>query len=108
MSTSRVGDPEWLHRSFRAGIWLKGLNGATELVGGLVLLIGGRPAIQDIVLRLTQQEILEDPRDPVANLLVHAASGLSIETARFAAFYLLVHGAIKVGLVAGLLRRRRR
>jgi uncharacterized membrane protein len=53
---------------------------------------------------LTQRELAEDPRDLVANALRHAVGGLGPDVRLFGAAYLIGHGVVKVGLVAGLLR----
>ena len=91
---------------FRLSVWLKGLDGALELLGG-VALYGVRPAsIINLIALLTQDEITEDPRDLVAIYLRHAAAHLSVHGTHFLALYLLVHGIIKVALVQALLRRK--
>jgi uncharacterized membrane protein len=97
-----------IHRSFQAGIWLKGINGGLELLAGSLLLLSSRSAILHFVMYLTQQEILEDPRDRLSNFLIQSAEHLSIDATRFAALYLVLHGSIKIGLVAGLLRKHPR
>jgi len=99
--------PDWsaiYHRAFDIGILLKGLDGLLESTGGLALLLTGRPAIRGAVAWLTHQELIEDPGDVVASHLVHLAQQLSMDTQHFAGVYLLVHGVIKIGLVAALLR----
>jgi uncharacterized membrane protein len=59
-----------------------------------------------VVATLTQQELAEDPRDMIANYLLHSAQHLSLGTKEFAAIYLLSHGAIKLWLIVGLLREK--
>lgn len=44
------------------------------------------------------------PHGVISAYVLHATANLSASTQHFASAYLLVHGAIKVGLVAGLLR----
>ena len=83
---------------------LKGLDGALELIGGLLLLVVSPAAIQALVRSLTQHELSEDPHDFVANHLVRLAQGLSHHTELYAAIYLLVHGIAKVVLVVAVLR----
>ncbi len=48
----------------------------------------------------------EDPRDLVANYLLHAPQQLSVSAQHFTAVYLFSHGAIKLWLIVGLLRGR--
>ena len=47
-----------------------------------------------------------DPNDLLTGLFLHTVQHLSIGTQKFAAVYLLVHGTIKLWLIAGLLRKR--
>jgi uncharacterized membrane protein len=55
---------------------------------------------------LTAPELAEDPTDSIATLLQRIVHELTADTRLFASGYLIVHGIIKVFLVAGLLGRR--
>jgi uncharacterized membrane protein len=89
---------------FRAGVMLKGLDGALEIAGGVALwLIQPRILVRWVGM-LTQDEIAEDPHDLVANFLRHAASRLSVSGEHFMALYLLGHGVVKLFVVGALLR----
>jgi uncharacterized membrane protein len=92
-----------LDRAFQIGIIAKGLNGLAELVGGLLLLFVGPGGIHHLVAALTQGELSEDPNDVIARYLLHTADGLTGSAVLFGAVYLLLHGAVKVGLVIALL-----
>jgi uncharacterized membrane protein len=92
-----------LDRAFQIGIIAKGLNGLAELVGGLLLLFVGPGDIHHLVAMLTQGELSEDPNDVIARYLLHTADGLTGSALLFGAAYLLLHGAVKVGLVIALL-----
>ena len=92
------------HRAFQVGVFLKGFDGVLDIVGGAALLLTTQPAIQRAVAFLTHEELIEDPHDFLANLLVRVAQHLSIHTQHFAGLYLLGHGIVKVGLAIGLLR----
>ena len=85
----------------------KGIDGIIETISGTALLIVDRQDIQHLVHVVLRHELLEDPNDPVANYLMHAAAGLSTNTKTFAALYLLVHGLVKLGLVTALWQNRR-
>ena len=93
-------------RLFTAGIFLKGLDGAVELAGGFMLLVLDPAEIHRFVVRMTQPELSEDPKDFIATHLLHAAGTLSGSAALYAALFLLAHGAVKVVLVAALLMNR--
>ena len=86
----------------------KGIDGALEILGGAVLLLISPMEVHGIVRILTQHELSEDPHDLVAKYFLNSTPHLSGVTQRFAATYLLWHGAVKVALVAGLLLKRRR
>ena len=94
---------DWLDRIFEIGIIGKGLNGAAELLGGLLLLLVTPDRIRHFAAALTQGELSEDPHDFVARYLLHTANGLTGSAVIFGAIYLLVHGAVKVVLVIALL-----
>lgn len=93
----------WLDRVFEVGIIGKGLNGAAELIGGVLLLLLKPDRIHHVVVALTQGELSEDPGDFVATHLLHTASGLTGSAVLFGALYLLAHGVVKVALVIALL-----
>lgn len=89
---------------FYIGLILKALDGVLELVGGVLFLVLTPDQIGSVVRLLTTREISEDPHDLIANLLIRAAASLDVSATVFMAWYLLVHGVVKVGLVAAVLR----
>jgi uncharacterized membrane protein len=95
-----------LDRTFEIGIILKGLDGVLETVGGLLLLAVSPSTINRVVRGLTQHELSEDPHDYIAVHLLRFTHGLTGSAVTFAAIYLLVHGVVKVVLVAALLRNK--
>ena len=95
-----------IHAAFEISVLLKGLNALAECVAGVALYFVSPESIAAFVALLFHNELLEDPRDPVAGYLLHAAEGLSLGGKRFATFYLLSHGIVKLFLVAGLLRNK--
>jgi len=104
----RSGESDRLHRLFRVGLWLKGMDGLLEVAGGLVLLVATRHTLIRAVHHLVRGEISEDPGDLVANALLRLAGHLSVGVKVFATAYLLLHGLIKLALVGGLLAEKRR
>lgn len=95
-----------LHEVFLISIWIKALVGLGQVVAGISLLLVKQATLTAFVLRATAPELSEDPHDWLANLLQTSAHGWGAGTQWFASLYLIVHGLIKVGLVAGLLRRK--
>lgn len=92
------------HRAFLAGVFLKGIDGCLELLGGAALLLTTRTTILHLVDWLRREEFAEERHDFIAAHAVHWAQHFSTSTQHFAAIYLLGHGVIKIALVAGLLR----
>lgn len=95
-----------IHQAFRIGIFLKGVNGFLETIGGGLLLIVKPAAINRFILFWTQGELAEDPQDIIAHYLVNFARNFSLNTQIFSAIYLLSHGAIKLFLVVALFKRK--
>jgi uncharacterized membrane protein len=91
----------FLHRVFELAVIAKGVDGALELIGGLLLLFLSRSAIRGTLLFLVQGELKEDPTDLVANLIVHNTPNL-IRARVPASAFLIVHGVVKLALVGGL------
>ncbi|MCG2624659.1 DUF2127 domain-containing protein [Arthrobacter sp. I2-34] len=97
---------DWWDRLFAVGVIIKGLDGLVELAGGVMLLLLDPAKIHRFVIRMTQPELSEDPRDFIATHLLHAAGTLTGSAVIYAAVYLLAHGAVKVVLVAAVLMNR--
>jgi uncharacterized membrane protein len=95
-----------LDRAFFVGIALKGLDGVLEAIGGLTLLAVSPATIDAVARALTQHELSQDPHDFIATHLLHYTGSLTGSSVRFAAVYLLVHGGVKIFLVAALLRNQ--
>lgn len=93
-------------RAFRVSLWLKGADGALELLGGLLLLIFPPDALGSLVRSLTRHELSEDRHDIIANYLLQQTHNLSKSATIFGALYLLTHGVIKLVLVVSVLRER--
>lgn len=94
------------HAAFQVGIFFKGLDGAAEFVGGVLLLVVPPRAIGQALAVLTQHELSEDRHDFIATHLRNLAERFSPDSQFFAAMYLLVHGVVKVLLVWALFRAR--
>ena len=100
----KFGSTRLRHQAFQVGIVFKGLDGALEIIVGAALLLTTLQRIQGIVGSLTNHELIENPKDLLANFAVNKAEHLSTGTLHFSGVYLVCHGIIKVGLAIGLLR----
>ena len=96
----------WRHHLFQLGMVVKGLDGILEVAGGVLLAVLGPAGVGRTVTFLTQHELSEDPGDRLARWVVEHFGHLAAGTVLFASAYLLVHGAVKVVLAAGLIRGR--
>ena len=94
------------HRLFLLSVWSKGIAGLAETIGGLLLLGVPQAGLNALVIALTAPELAEDPTDRVATFLQRIVHELTADTKLFISGYLVIHGIIKVLLVAGLLGRR--
>lgn len=95
-----------IHEIFQVSILLKGAHALIECVGGFALAVTSTDAIRALVAHLTQDELIHDHGDFVANQLLAWAQTFSVQTHDFYAFYLLSHGIVKLALVTGLLLGR--
>jgi uncharacterized membrane protein len=93
-----------IYELFEISVLLKGANALLELIlGGVLLFVN----VGDILQVLVQNELVEDPNDFLAIHVANFATHFSPEVQFYSALYLLAHGAIKIVLVVGLLRRYR-
>jgi len=106
MGLNGVMDEKKLHLVFETSLWLKAVFALSEIVAGVAAFVVPQRLLLTFVLWVTRDEFAEDPRDLVANLLLHSVQHLSVGTQEFAGVYLLAHGVIKLWLIVGLLRRR--
>jgi uncharacterized membrane protein len=102
----KVLDEKRIHLIFQVSLFLKGAFAIFEIAGGILAYVVPQQFVLNVVAVLTQGELAEDPRDVVANYLLHTAQHLSVGTRHFAAAYLLSHGAVKLWLILGLLSEK--
>lgn len=104
MTTPR--EEKVIHDAFLVSVWIKGLVGLIQVMSGIALLLVTQAWLVALVTRFTTPELSEDPQDLIATFLRHGAAQWGTSTQLFAGIYLIIHGVIKVLLVAGLLRRK--
>ena len=95
-----------IHRLFEISVLLKGAHAIIEIVSGAALYLISTDTIVNLAKMVTQDELIEDPKDFIATHLLGAAQHFSMASKSFYAFYLLSHGVIKLLLVVGLLRNQ--
>ncbi|CNC59604.1 DUF2127 domain-containing protein [Yersinia intermedia] len=95
-----------IHAVFELSLLLKAILAMMEIIAGILTYFVTPKFLLDILHRITQVEFIEDRGDMVANYLLHAAQNLSISSLHFAAFYLLIHGVVKLWVIIGLWRKK--
>jgi tRNA(Ile)-lysidine synthase len=93
-------------RAFRIGLYIKGIDGLFECLGGILLLLIKQSQLDALARTLTEGQLSRNPNDFIANHIlksVHALTGASLI---FASLYLLSHGVVKLVLVVEVLREK--
>jgi uncharacterized membrane protein len=92
---------------FTIGVIIKAIDGVLEMAGGVLIFYITPEHTQRIVRALTENELPGAAHNLIRQHLVPAVQHASTGSKTFAAIYLLGHGVIKLGLVAGLLLKKR-
>jgi uncharacterized membrane protein len=92
--------------AFKVSLYLKGLDGLLETLGGVLLLLISPEQINHLARWFTQGELSQDPHDFIANHILKTAHHLTGSSLAFGAAYLLSHGLVKIFLVFEVLRGR--
>ena len=95
-----------VHRFYELGILIKGIDGALQVISGLLLLCLSPATINSVVFFFVRGELREDPEDLFVNMVLHATQNI-IQTKTLTSVFLLVHGGAKLLLVAGLAANKR-
>ncbi len=95
-----------LDKVFEGSIILKGLSGLLEFLSGLLLFFVSPATLHNFITFITQKELLEDPHDVFANILVHSTQGIGSGSQTFLIVYLWIHAAIKLIAVIGILKNQ--
>jgi len=94
-------------RLLRAALFLKGLDGAFELLAGTALAVVGPRELGALARRVVEHHLLGSPRGALAERFAAGEAALSGGDRPFAVVYLTLHGLLKLGLVVALLREVR-
>lgn len=86
-------------KAFRVTLYLKGLDGVLEALGGILLLLVKPEQINHLASWLTHDELSEDPHDFLATHILKTAHSITGRVLVFGAIYLLVQGLVKIVLV---------
>jgi uncharacterized membrane protein len=95
-----------IHTGFTIGLVIKGIDGLLEIIGGVLLIYFNPGRLSRLIKFMTQGELLEDPNDIFANILLKISSSFSIDAFSFGIFYLISHGLVKCFIIYLLWRRK--
>ena len=94
------------HLLFEAGVIIKGIITATEVVLGILFYSASTQTINTLLLFIFGSEAKEQPRDFLWNYLIQTFQGLIGPNQSFWAFIFLFHGLVKIFLVGALLKNK--
>ena len=92
---------------FDLALILKGVDGALEVAGALLVLFVPPALIVRVAEFVTAGELATDPNDFIAVTIRDLAHSFAVHTHYFIALYLALHGLIKVLLVLGIFAKKR-
>lgn len=104
MSERRAVSPT-VDRLFRLALLVKGIDGALELIGAVVLLAISGQAVHQLVADVLAHDLIGPPDGTLARHLVAGTDEFASGNRSFAVVYLGLHGVLKLLLVVALLRR---
>lgn len=91
---------------FDVAITIKGIDGAIQLIGAVVLAFIPPSVITGLANAIVTRDLLGDHEGTLAHHLTKAAADFAGgDTRTFALIYLFLHGLIKIALVLALLRK---
>jgi len=95
-----------LHDGFLAGMFVKGIDGVLEIIGGFLLMMVNTSRLDKMAQFFTQHELSLDKQDVISNSMIKLSHGFTISTQHFGIYYLLSHGVMKLFLVFMLLEKK--
>jgi len=95
-----------LHTVFVVSLILKGLFALFEIIAGIIAFFLNWDFILDYANSISEDILIENSNDLVANYLRQWAQTFSVSAQHFTEFYLLSHGIIKLWLIVGLLKNK--
>ncbi len=90
---------------FKAALLIKGVDGATELIGAVALLLVSGATVHRLVVDVISHDLLGPPDGSLARHFAAGTAEFASGNRTFAVVYLGLHGVVKLALVAALLRR---
>lgn len=98
--------PDSTDSAFKITLYLKGLDGFLELIGGTLLLFIKPEQVNHLARWLTQSQLSRDPHDFLAHHILKTAHDLNGASLLLGTIYLLAQGGIKLFIVYQVLHER--
>src|ERR1700754_2213559 len=86
-------------------MFVKGLDGAVELIGAIALLLVPAAVVNQLVADVISRDLVGSPDGFLARHLVAGTAEFASGNRTFVILYLGLHGVVKLALVVALLRR---
>ena len=94
------------HTLFKSSIVLKGFFAVLETLAGITLFFSTPDYLAQFVRFMFHNRLVADPHDPLATFAIAQLQDFDITRHTFVSIYLMLHGLVKVGVVAGLYSER--
>jgi uncharacterized membrane protein len=95
------------HILFLVSILLKGLFALLECLSGLTLYFATPEALQNLTSFLLHNKLVANPHDFLAKIVLGFMQDFSVDYKVLISLYLILHGLVKIGVIAGLLSGKR-
>ena len=94
------------HRIYLLSLWVKAFDAAVEALCGIAIFFVSIEQVHTIIHWILHLQIFADPSDRKTEFVQNLLVGLPLDGREFLAIYLLLHGGLKIAIVAGLLSRK--
>jgi uncharacterized membrane protein len=96
----------FLYKLFELVLSYKFIFALLQICGGIALLFTSHNLIAQYAINITHGELIEDPRDSIAQHLLFFFQNFSIGTQIFFGLYLIVNGLVHATLIYGLWKKK--
>lgn len=103
---TKLFDEKNIHFVFEVSLIFKAIFASLEILSGVLVYIISPTVLSRFLISLTESDLFDTKPDALVTYLTRTAESISIGSTHFAAFYLLSHGAVKLFLIIGLLRKK--
>ena len=91
------------HQIYLLSLFLKIFFAVIEVLSGLAIYFVSLDQINSLTHWILKLRIFADPSDRKTEFVQYLIAGLPLDARSFVAIYLLLHGGLKIAIVAGLL-----